>query len=459
MKILILGAGQVGSTVAHVLSKEAQNDITIVDNQYAPLASLKERYDIRTIRGNAASPAILEEADAENTDIIIAVTSSDEVNIVACQLAYTLFDIKLKVARIRSQDYIEHADIFGNGLDVSFHIDVVISPEILITNYIKNIIELPGAHDVLRFAKGEALMISIEIEKDSPLYGRRFSKIQRRTRHLNINYVAIYRDGEEFIPKEETILEEDDEIYFLCARPHAREVIELFKSEHKVAKKVTIAGGGNIGSQLAEALESFTRVKVIEHNADRAHHLAAQLDNSLILQGDCTDETLLFEENIEDTDLFCAVTNDDQTNILSAMLAKRLGAKFAISLINRASFLELIEEESNIDLAFSPQQVTLSTLLTYIRKGDIVQVYSLRSGNSEAMEIIAHGTEATSKIVGKELEGIRWPEGVVVAGLVRRGKVMPIEPTMSIEQNDHLILFITDKESIPRVEELFELRA
>ncbi|MFD2724572.1 Trk system potassium transporter TrkA [Ignatzschineria indica] len=247
-------------------------------------------------------------------------------------------------------------------------------------------------------------------------------------------------------------------MYFLCARSDAREVIELFQSKQRIAKKVTIAGGGNIGAALAEALESYTHVKLIEENAERANALASKLSRSLILHGDCTDETLLFEENIDKTDLFCALTNDDQTNIMAAMLAKRLGAKFSMALINRSSYLEMIEEESNIDLAFSPQQVTLSTLLTYIRKGDIVQVYSLRSGESEAMEIIAHGNAETSKIVGKSLEGIRWPENVVVAGLIRRGKVMKIEPSISIEQNDHLILFITDKESIPEVEDLFELR-
>lgn len=458
MKILILGAGQVGSTVAHVLSKEAQNDITIIDNQYAPLAALKERYDIRTIRGNAASPLLLKEAGAESMDVLIAVTSSDEVNIVASQIAHTVFGIKLKVARVRSQDYLRAGDLFGNKLDSTFHIDVVISPETLITNYIKNIIELPGALDVLRFAKGEALIVSMGVEKDSQLFGRRFSKIKRRTRHLNINYVAIYREGCEFIPEEDTVLEEDDEVYFLCARSDAREVIELFQSKQRIAKRVTIAGGGNIGAALAEALESFAHVKLIESSAERANALASKLNRSLILHGDCTDETLLFEENIENTDLFCALTNDDQTNIMAAMLAKRLGAKFTMSLINRSSYLEMIEDESNIDLAFSPQQVTLSTLLTYIRKGDIVQVYSLRSGESEAMEIIAHGNAETSKIVGKSLEGIRWPEDVVVAGLIRRGKIMKIEPSMFIEQNDHLILFITDKESIPEVEDLFELR-
>ncbi|MDG9730108.1 Trk system potassium transporter TrkA [Ignatzschineria sp. RMDPL8A] len=458
MKILILGAGQVGSTVAHVFSKEAQNEITIIDSHYEPLAALKEQYDIRTIRGNAAHPTVLEEADAASADIIIAVTSSDEVNIVACQLAYSLFNVKLKIARLRSQAYIEHSDnIFGYKINSAFNIDVVISPEILVTDQIKNIIELPGAHDVLRFAKGKALMISTDIQEGAPFAYRSIAEIREKLPHINVNFTVLFRDGEEFFPNGETVLLPGDYLYFLTARHQARHLIEKLNPTNKTAKKIIIAGGGNIGAQLAETLETFAQVKVIETDSDRAHRLSSNLNNSLVLQGDCTDENLLFEENIETTDIFCAVTNDDQTNILSSMLAKRLGAKYAMTLINRSSFLELIQEESKIDLAFSPQQVTLSTLLTYIRKGDVVQVYSLGLGSAEAIEIVAHGTEESSKLIGKHICDIKWPEGTILSGIIRKGNVLIINDETLIEDDDHIILYINNKDSIPEIEELFKI--
>ncbi len=459
MKILILGAGQVGSSVAQVFSKESQNEITVVDLAYAPLVALKERYDLRTIRGNAALPTILEEADAENTDIIIAATSSDEVNIIACHLAHTLFNIELKVARIREQAYVDYSEsiLFGAKLEAAFAIDVVISPEILITDQIKNIIELPGAQEVLRFAKGRAVIVAAEIHPKSEMANRPLTYLHNLLPDTQINLVALFREDQELTIDADLILRPHDELYFLCERPYARQIMLMFNHANKIPHNIVIAGGGNIGRQLAETLERFAHVKVIEHNRKSAQRLSAYLNDSLVLMGDCTDENLLFEENIEETDIFCAVTNDDQTNILSSMLAKRLGAKYVITLINRSSFLELIQEESNIDLAFSPQQVTVSTLLTYIRKGDIAQVYSIRDGEAEVIEIVAHGTEENSKIINRVVNEIKWPDHVNLAGIIRHRRLLKIDETTAIEPNDHIVLFITDKESIPKVEDLFKI--
>lgn len=448
-----------GSSVAQVLSKESQNEITVVDSAYAPLAALKERYDLRTIRGNGALPSILEEADAANTDIIIAATSSDEVNIVACQLAHTLFNIELKVARIRDQAYIDFSEqvFFGPKTEASFHIDVVISPEILITDQIKNIIELPGAQEVLRFAKGRAVMVSVDVHPKAEMNNKRLGYLKTILPDIRPTFVALFRDDVELPISDDTILRSYDELYFLSERPEARHIVQAFDSGTKVARKIMIAGGGNIGSQLAETLEKFAHVKVIERDRKNAQLLTSHLNDSLVLLGDCADENLLFEENIEHTDIFCAVTNDDQTNILSGMLAKRLGAKYVITLVNRSSFLELIQEESNIDLAFSPQQVTLSTLLTYIRKGDIAQVYSIRDGNAEVIEIVAHGNENNSKIINRPVNEIKWPDNVNLAGIIRHRKLLTIDDETLIAPNDHIVLFITDKESIPEIEDLFKI--
>lgn len=458
MKILILGAGQVGSNTASILSQEPQNEITVVDINYTSLANLQERYDIRTVKGNAALPHVLDEAGAQDADIIIAVTSSDEVNMIACQIAHTLFNVRLKVARIRSRSYIEYADIFGHEIEKAFNIDVIISPEALVTEQIKNIIDLPGAQQVLRFDKGRVLIVSTVAEQGGRLIGFPISNLPEHLPGIDVRIVAIFRDDEPIDVTSKTVIQDDDEIYFLCARRHAKLMMAELRPSIKVAKKVMIAGGGNIGYRLANALEDELRVKIIEYDREQTVKLTSHLKNTLVLNGDCTDENLLYDENVEQMDVFCAVTDDEQTNILSSMLAKRLGARRVITLINRSSFVDLVQNESNIDIAFSPQQVTLGVLLTYIRKGDVVQLYSLRTGESEAFELVVHDDSEDSKVIGKTIEEIDWPEGITVAGLIRNGQVLVSLKNVAIMENDHLILFISDKQNIPELESLFQLK-
>lgn len=458
MKILILGAGQVGSNAANILSQESEHDVTIVDSDATVLANLQDRYDIRTVVGNASLPHILDEAGAKETDIIIAVTSSDEVNMIACQLAHTLFNVRLKIARIRSQSYIEYADIFGHELEKAFNIDVIISPEILVKERLKNIINLPGAQQVLRFDRGRVLIVAAEAEEGGRLVGSPIKTLPEHLPNIDVRIVAVFRGDEALELSGETIILEGDEVYYLCHQKHAKLVMAEIRPSTKIAKKVMIAGGGNIGYRLASALEEDLRVKVIEVDKNNAARLTSHLKHALILNGDCTDESLLYEENIDQVDVYCAVTEDEQTNILSSMLAKRLGAKRVITLINRSAFVDLVENESNIDIAFSPQQVTLGVLLTYIRKGDVVQLYSLGTGDLEAFEIIAHGTPETSKIIGKVVDEIDWPEGITLAGIIRRQQVIVSHRTSVIEENDHMIFFISNKQSIPDLEFLCQIK-
>ncbi|GBU09196.1 NAD-binding component of TrK potassium transporter [Gammaproteobacteria bacterium] len=454
MKILILGAGQVGSSVAQILSKEPQNDITVVDSNALVLASLKDRLDIRTVKGHASHPNVMEQAGALGTDILIAVTSSDETNMVACELGKLLFNIKTKIARIRSSSYLNNVDIFGNS-EGKLAVDVTISPESLVTEQIKNVIELSGATRVLPFASGRALLVSSIAQSGGRLIGSQIKELPKHLPGIDIRIAAIFRGEDTLEVTGNTILQENDEVFFLSARQHARLMMAELRPLDKKAKKIVIAGGGNIGMRLADALEDDVRVKIIEHNYQNAQKLSARLSKAIVLSGDCADEELLREENIEQTDVFCAVTNDEQANILSAMLAKRLGAKRVMSLINRPSYVELVESESQIDVVFSPQQVTIGALLAYIRRGDIVKVYSL--GDSEAIEIIAHGTLESSQVIGRHHDEIQWPEGVVLAALIRGNKVLMYHHDSIIEAEDHAILFVSDKTSIQFVEELFHV--
>ncbi|KZS22403.1 Trk system potassium transporter TrkA [Wohlfahrtiimonas chitiniclastica] len=458
MKILILGAGQVGSNAANILSQEAKHEVTIVDVDSNILANLQERYDIRTVVGNASLPHVLDEAGAKEADIVIAVTSSDEVNMIACQLSHTLFDVRLKIARIRSQSYIEYADIFGHELEKAFNIDVIISPEILVKERLKNIINLPGAQQVLRFDRGRVLIVAAQAEEGGRLVGLPIKDLPSHLPDIDVRIVAIFRKDEPLEITGESVIEVGDEVYYLCPQKHARLVMAEIRPSTKIAKKVMIAGGGNIGYRLASALEDDLRVKIIEIDKANAARLTSHLKNALVLNGDCTDEALLYDENIDQIDVYCAVTEDEQTNILSSMLAKRLGAKRVITLINRSAFVDLVENESNIDIAFSPQQVTLGVLLTYIRKGDVIQLYSLGTGDLEAFEIVAHGTPETSRIIGKVVEEIDWPDGITLAGIIRNQQVIVSHKNSIIEENDHMIFFISNKQSIPELESLCQIK-
>ncbi len=453
MKILILGAGQVGSSVASHLASEA-NDITLVDNRADVLSELRDRMDIQTVVGNAAHPNILEQAGIEDTDMLIAVTNTDEVNMVACQVAWTIHNTPTKIARIRSAEYLKHNELFrGHAIPV----DVIISPEEIVTNYIFNIIEYPGALQVLDFADGKVVLVGLRAYYGGPLVGHQLSDLPEHTPGTDTRVAAIYRRGRAIIPMGNTVIEAGDEIFFIAERDDIRVVIRELRKLDKRNKRIIIAGGGNIGKRLAERLEARHQVKIIEQNVERAHYLSQSLDKSVVLLGDSADEELLLEENIDSMDVFCSVTNDDEANILSAMLAKRLGTRKTMSLINRPAYVDLMENQEAIDVAISPEQVTIGALLTHVRRGDIVAVHSLRRGAAEAIEIIAHGDSKTSKVVGRTLEEIDLPEGTTIGAVVRGNEVIIAHHDTAIEAGDHVIMFLIDKKKIHDVEHLFQV--
>jgi len=452
MKIIILGAGQVGTSVAENLALE-DNDITIIDKNSDLLKGLEDRLDLRTIHGHAAHPDVLLQAGAEDADMILAVTNSDETNMVACQVAFSLFRTPTKIARVRSQGYLKYPELFDNSV---LPVDLLISPEQLVTDYIFRLIKYPGALQVLDFAQGRIRLVAVRAYHDGPLVGHKIKTLYDHMPDVDARVAAIYRKGKAILPQGDTVVEVDDEVFFIAAVENIRAVMSELRRLERPFKRVIIAGGGNIGRRLAQELQQDYRVKVIDRGKHRAKLLAEALDRCIVLHGDGADEDLLLDENIENTDMFCAVTNDDEANILSAMLAKRLGARKVMALINRASYVDLVQS-GPIDIAISPQQATIGSLLAHVRRGDVEVVHSLRRGAAEAIEAVAHGDSNSSKVVGKMIEEIKLPKGVSISAILRGEDVLIAHHDTVIQSEDHVILFLIDKRRIADVERLFQV--
>jgi trk system potassium uptake protein TrkA len=466
LKIIILGAGQVGRTAAQHLAREEANDVTVVDTDERLLRDLQDRIDIRTVQGNAASPRTLETAGARDADMIVALTNSDETNMVACHVAWSLYGTRTKIARIRSRDYTREPNLFistgWSGPDApappagvsGFAVDMYLSPEEAVTAYIERLIRYPGALQVVDFADGKVRLVGLKALKGGFLVGRPIRELRQHMPKTEARVAAIYRDGHSIEPEGDTVILSDDEVFFVAATQDIRLVMQEMQKLEDPVKRVVIAGGGNIGFRLAQTLEDGNQVKIIERDSKRARGISEQLRNAIVLVGDAADEELLVEENIDSADVFCALTNSEEANILSAMLAKRLGAHRVMALISRPAYADLTQIGS-IDVAISPQTVTIGSLLAYVRRGDVVQVHSLRRGSAEAMETVAHGVRG-GKVVGRPIEDIRLPEGAKIVTLVRGDQVIMAHHDTVIENSDHVILFLSDKRHVEQVERLFQ---
>ncbi len=452
MRIIILGAGQVGRTAAYHLSREEANDVTVVDTNEDILRDLQDRLDIRTVSGNAASPRILEAAGIAGTDILVALTNSDEVNMLACHIAWTLYRTPKKIARVRSAAFTEREALFGEN---AVAVDVWISPEQLVTEYVARLIRYPGALQVLDFADGRVRLVGVRALQGGPLVGQALRTLREHIPGADARVAAIYRAGKSIQPEGDTVIEDGDEVFFLAARKDIRLVMSEMRKQEAPARRVVIAGGGNIGFRLASELEDKNQVKLIERDSKRARRVSELLDRTTVLLGDAADEELLLEENIDSVDVFAALTNSEEANILSAMLAKRLGAHKVMALINKPSYAELIESGS-IDIAISPQTVTIGSLLAHVRRGDVVRVHSLRRGAAEAIEVVMHGDTDSSKVIGRRVEDITLPQGTTLGAVVRGEDVIIAHHDTTIQADDHLILFLTDRRHIEAVEKLFQ---
>lgn len=455
MNILILGAGQVGTSVATALARE-NNDITVVDTNEEKLRELSEKLDLRVVNGFAAHPSVLARAGAEDADAIVAVTSSDEVNMIACEVARTLFRTPMKIARVRALEYLRTPELFASG---HVAIDHLISPSQRVCDYIERLIKYPGALQVLDFADGRAQMVAMRADSDGALVGHALRELaQHLPAGAEVRVAAIFRNKKAILPEGDTVIELGDEVFFLADKKSIRAMMAELHRIERPAKRVMLAGGGNIGMDLARQLESRYSVKVVERSRDRTRAIAEALESAIVLTGDCADEDLLREENIDQTDVFCALTNDDEANILSAMLAKRMGARRVISLINRPAYAELVES-GMVDIAVSPQQITLGALLSYLRQGNLARVHSLRGGAAEALEAVAVGTAGGSKVIGRRVDQIDLPAGATLVGIVRGERVLAAHHDTVIEGQDHVIVFVADKRHLRKVELLFRAGA
>ncbi|MDA0278862.1 MAG: Trk system potassium transporter TrkA [Proteobacteria bacterium] len=452
MKIIILGANQVGSTLAETLANEA-NDITVVDADAEKLRELKDHIDIGTVAGHPSLPDVLEKAGGQDADMIIAVTESDEINMVACRVAYSLFQTPKKICRIRASSYLVSDKLFGqHGIAV----DTVISPELIVSSDIERLLDLPGSLQVLDFADGKVQLVAVKAYYGGPLVGQEIRLLRQHMPSVDTRVAAIFRKDRPIIPEGSTVIEADDEVFFVAATKDIRACMSELRRMDKPYKRLMIAGGGNIGMRLAESVEDRYQVKIIERDLDRCSLISETLNHAIVLNGEASQRDLLIEENISDTDVFLALTNDDEANIMSSLLAKRLGAKKVMTLINNSAYVDLVQG-GEIDIAISPQQATIGKLLAHVRRGDVVNVHSLRRGAAEAMEAIAHGDEASSKVVGKAIEDIDLPEGTTIGAIVRNDEVLIAHDNTVVESGDHVILFLVDRKRIPEVERLFQV--
>lgn len=452
MKIIILGAGQVGASVAANLCSEA-NDITVVDSNPGCLSTLQDRYDLRTIAGHASHPTVLERAGAPDADMVIAVTNSDEVNMVACQIAYTLFRTPTKIARIRQVEYQKRTELFQQD---ALPIDVLISPEEQVTGYIRRLIEFPGALQVLDFADGRVRLVAVRAHYGGLLVGHQLRELKDHLPGAHVRVAAIFRRGEAIIPSDDTVIEPDDEVFFISTPDRIRSVMSELRKVDSPSRRIMLAGGGNIGKRLAMELEKSFNVKIIEADPHRAAAIADELTESIVLLGDAADEDLLLEENVDHMDVYCALTNADEANIISSMLAKRLGAKTVMALINRATYVDLVQRDI-IDIAISPQQATIGSLLAHVRRGDVVRVHSLRRGAAEAIEAIAHGDQNSSRVVGRRLNEIELPPGASIGAVVRGEQPIALDRDTVVESEDHIVVLVTDKRHVRDIERLFQV--
>ena len=461
-----------GSSVAENLVSEA-NDITVVDTDPVLLAAMQNKLDLRSVTGNAASPNVLRQAGAEDADLLIAVTQSDQTNLCACKIAKSVFNLPTRIARLRSADYVEFPELLQEN---NFAVDFSICPEQIVTDYVRQLIHFPSALQVLEFAGGLVSLVAVRAFEGGPLVGHPIAALREHMPMVEARIAAIYRQEHAVIPSGDTVIEAGDEVFCLAATAQIRDVMRELRRLENPIRRIMIAGGGNIGFRLARSLEERYAVKMLERDRRRTDFLAVNLKKTLVLHGDATDEDLLATENIEDMDMFLALTNDEEDNIMAASLAKRMGARRTLALINRRSYVDLVQGGA-IDIAISPAQTSIGTLLAHVRKGDLAAVHSLRRGAAEALELVAHGDRKTSKVVGRRVDEIDLPHGVTIGAIVResgerqlvtRGDLLVplLEATREvliahhdtvIQSEDHVIVFCLSKKQVSKVEKLFQV--
>jgi trk system potassium uptake protein TrkA len=470
MKILILGAGRVGESVAESLVSE-RNDITVIDTDPARLGELQDRLDLRGVVGNGIQPSVLREAGVEDADMVISCAPMDETNLVVCKVAHDLFNVPTTIARVRSPEFENGSELLGK---TGFAVDQVICPEESVTRYVRKLIEYPEALQVLEFAHGLVSLIAVRAFAGGPLVQHSLAEIPSLVPGIDMRIVAIYRDNNA-LPElgGATRIEPGDEVFVLAATEHIRTVLGALRRMDTPVRRIMMAGGGKVGLRLARQIHRDYQLKIIEPNAKRCEYLASELPPEvLVLNGDSTDEDLLGDENVAEMDLFLALTSDDEDNIMSCLLAKRLGVRRVLAIINRRAYADLVQG-TQIDIAISPAHAVIGELLTFVRRGDIDAVHSLRRGAAEALEGIVRGDRRTCRMAGRRIEEIGLPAGAQVGAIVRglhrpdgseagteaRPEVIIAHHDTVVQPLDHVIIFVPTRQMVRQVEKLFQVSA
>ena len=451
MQVIVCGAGQVGLTIARHLAAE-NNRVTVIDKAPELIQKIGESEDFRAIAGFASHPDVLERAGARDADMIVAVTYSDEVNMIACKLAHALFDVPVKIARIRAQSYLDPqwAKLFGHE---HMPIDVTISPEIEVARAIRQRLRLPGAFDTISLAGGRVRAIGTRLEANCPIVATPIRQLTALFPDLHLIVVTILREGKTIVPTPDDVLLVGDEVYFIAEETHLARALAAFGHEEPEANRVVIVGGGNIGLYLAQEVESKDpgiSVKLVESGKDRARQVAALLSRTTVVQGDVLDTEILDELNLERVDTLITVTNHDEVNVLASLLAKRRGCKRTIALINTLYYQTLINT-LGIDAVVSPRAITVSTILQHLRRGRIRAAHSLRDGTGELLEAEALDTSA---IAGKRLGEIKLDRGIIIGAIVHGDEVLMPRGDTTIEAKDRVVLFALP-DQVRKVEKLF----
>ncbi len=470
MNIIIIGAGRVGESVAESLASE-QNDITVVDVDSLRLAALQDRLEVRGVVGNGIEPSVLKNAGAEDADMLIACAPLDETNLVACKIAHDMFHIQTRIARVRSTELAGGSPLMGTQ---GFAVDEVICPEESLTTYIRKLIEFPEALQVLEFSQQRVSLIAVRAIEGGALVHHTISELPQLASDLPMRIVAIYRTDtlgaeQQVLCEGDARIEVGDEVFVVAANEHIRPVLDALRRRDEPVRRVMIAGGGRVGLRLARRIARECEVKIIESSTARCEYLSTQLPSStLILRGDTTDEDLLESESVRDTDLFLALTSEDEDNIMACLLAKRMGARRVLALINRRAYADLVQGQgTQIDIAISPSQAVIGELLAHVRRGDVAAVHSLRRGAAEVLETVVRGDRKSSRVVGRRIDQLALPAGTQIGAIVRdipaeEGKpaskqvIIPHHDTV-IQSDDHVVVFVPRKRMVRQVEKLFQV--
>ncbi len=460
MNIIICGAGRVGFTIAKLLSEQGHS-ITVIDQSSEDIQKINDSLDVKAIVGKASFPSILEKANASETDMIIAVTRNDEINMLICQIAFSIFNIPKKIARIRSQDYLnpKFTRVYNKE---NLPIDVIISPEIEIAKSIQRKLEAPGALDSVPFADNQIRLLEILIKNDCKSINIKFNELTKKYPKLEANVIGINRGEKFFIPKKTDSVQEDDKIYVIINSSQMSETLMAFGREEKISKKILIIGGGNIGFNLAKNIEETletVRVKIVEKNKSRAEFLANQLNDTIVINGDALDEEVLIEANLDEAETVLALTNDDEDNLMVSVLVekftkdqKKINDKRTMALINKPNY-SLLQSSLKIDDLIDPRMTTVSSILKHIHKGTIENAYTISNGEYEVIE--AEIIE-TSELINKEIKNSNLPEESRIGAVLRNKKII-IPRSNFIFKKDDRVVFIVKKDSIPFVENIFRL--